>query len=238
MSGDRFEGFASASTATAIPNLFFSRVLPELSGPDAVLAFLWLTKVTQAMKGTVRCATADDIWVEDGAPAVFEALGSGRPGLDAGLDECAAKKALAVLDMAGAGGPSRHFFVNNPESRRTIARIRAGELQVRPSAIPSEREPAPSAPTIFKLYEEHFGTITPFVGDRLLEVARTYPELWVEEAVREAALTQAKNWRYVERVLERWTREGRTHETPGRNSLEEQKQRFLGGRYGHIARYK
>ena len=236
MSADRFEGFASSSTATAIPNLFFSRVLPTLSGPDALLAFLWLGKVTQAIKGAVRCATADDIWADDGAAAAFEALGSGRSGLDAGLDECADKKALAVLDMAGAGGHSRHYFVNTPESRRTIARIRAGELHVRPSAITSERESAPSAPTIFKLYEEHFGTITPFVGDRLLEVSRTYPEAWVEEAVRAAALAQAKNWRYVERVLDRWTREGRTYETAGRNTLEEQKQRFLGGRYGHIAK--
>ncbi len=184
----------------------------------------------------MRSATAEDIWAEDGASAAFEALGSGRTGLEAGLAECAEHRAALVLDMSGAGGPSRHYFVNTPESRRTIARIKAGELQVRPSALPAEREEAPSAPTIFKLYEEHFGTITPFVGDRLLEVSRTYPEAWVEEAVREAALTQAKSWRYVERVLERWTREGRSYETPGRNTLEEQKQRFLGGRYGHIAR--
>ncbi|MCA9823883.1 MAG: DnaD domain protein [Dehalococcoidia bacterium] len=236
MPGDRFEGFASASTGTAIPNLFFSRIAPTLSGPDALLAFLWLAKVSQAVRGTVRAATAEDIWLDDGAAGAFEALGSGRDGLDAGLKECVEKKATLALDLAGPGGPTRYFFVNTPESRRTIARIKAGEIQLRPSTIPVEREVAPSAPAIFKLYEEHFGTLTPFVGDRLLEVAATYPEAWVEEAVREAALARAKNWRYVERVLDRWTREGRTYETPGRNTLEEQKQRFLGGRYGHIAR--
>jgi DnaD/phage-associated family protein len=236
MSADRFEGFPGSGAATAIPNVFFARVLPELSDADAMLAFLWVSKLAQAMRGEVRCITADDIWADDGAAAAFERLGSGRPGIADGLAACEKARALVSVEGAGPGGRTLHYFVNNPPSRKVIGRVLAGQLQLPGAGAVPAASPRAASPLVFRLYEEHFGTITPFVGERLMDVAARYPDAWIEDAVREAALVQARNWRYVERILERWTQEGRIHETPGRGSLEEQKQRYLGGRYGHIAR--
>jgi DnaD/phage-associated family protein len=236
MSADRFEGFPGSGTATAIPNVFFARVASELPDTNALLAFLWASKIVQGRRGEVRCATPDDIWADDGAAAAFERLGSGRPGLVDGLAACETAKALFSVEAAGPGGRTLHYFVNNPASRKVVGRVLAGELQLPGAGAVPAAAPRAASPLVFRLYEEHFGTITPFVGERLMDVAARYPEAWIEDAVREAALVQARNWRYVERILERWTQEGRIHETPGRGSLAEQKQRYLGGRYGHIAR--
>ena len=39
------------------------------------------------------------------------------------------------------------------------------------------------------------------VGERLLEAEETYPAEWIEDAFREAAELNVRNWRYIERIL-------------------------------------
>ncbi|WP_343388310.1 DnaD domain protein [Candidatus Amarobacter glycogenicus] len=67
------------------------------------------------------------------------------------------------------------------------------------------------------------------VGDRLVEAEDLYPAEWIEDAFREAAELNARNWRYIEKILGNWAEEGRPNETPGRDSLEDRKRRYLGG---------
>jgi DnaD/phage-associated family protein len=112
-------------------------------------------------------------------------------------------------------------------------RARAGEISLKPRrrAAPA---PAPERPDIFRVYEDHIGTITPFVGERLLEAQARYPWPWIEDAFREAADMNIRNWRYVARILENMEREGRSRETTGRDTLEERERRYLGGARGPI----
>ncbi|MEO6045043.1 MAG: DnaD domain protein, partial [Tepidiformaceae bacterium] len=125
----------------------------------------------------------------------------------------------------------------NPGSRRALARARAGELKLRPeSAIAAIEQEA--RPGIFRLYEEQIGTITPLVGDRLIEAEESYPLDWIEQAFREAAELNIRNWRYIERILKRWAEEGRANETVGRDTREEPQLRFFGESSGPIARYR
>lgn len=238
MSEDRFGGFPAVGKATAIPNAFFGLILPSLESPSALLAFLWVSKLTQEARGEARFATEEQLWGAQGVTPSFQRIGGGRDGLSAGLRECVERGALLVLDIDGRAGPERLYFVNNPQSRRTVGRARAGELTLAPGAVVARAPLATQRPGIFRLYEEHIGTITPMVGDRLIEAEETYPSEWIEEAFREAAELNARNWRYVERILLRWAEEGRGNETAGRDPFEEQKQRFLGGNLGHVVRYR
>ncbi len=238
MSVERFGGFPAIGKATVVPNAFFGLILPLMKSPAALLAFMWVSKVTQEAKGDERFASGDQLWVHHGVAPSFEHIGGGRDGLAAGLNECVDLGALLSVTVAGHGGEEDLFFVNNPASRRTIARARAGEIRLIPEkvVVPTARPEA--RPSIFRLYEEHIGTITPMVGDRLLEAEELYPASWIEEAFREAAELNARNWRYIERILAHWAEEGRGNETAGRDPLQEQKQRFLGGNLGHIVRYR
>ena len=237
MSESTFDGFPGLSRATAIPNVFFSTVLPRLKSPGDLLAFLWVARVTQQRRGEARFTTADEIWSEPSACASFESLGGGREGLERGIAACLDLGALLGLRLVAEGREQRLLFVNHPGSRRVVARARAGDLQLVPEAIVLAPEPE-ARPGIFRLYEETIGTITPLVGERLMEAADRFPLEWIEQAFREAAELNARNWRYVERILIRWAEEGRAHEAAERDPLEDQKQRFLGGNLGHVVRYR
>jgi len=233
-----FDGFPGVGRATAIPDLFFSAVLPRLETPGAILAFLWVARAVQARREGPRCISLTELWDDPGVRDSFETIAGGRPGLDAGLRECLAVRAVLGLRINAAAGEEDLYFLNNPASRRAVARARSGDLELRPGAVARPIEAPEARPGIFRLYEEHIGTITPLVGERLIEAEETYPAEWVEAAFREAAELNVRNWRYIERMLQSWAEEGRPNETPGRDSLEEQKRRFLGGNLGHVARYR
>ncbi len=224
-----FTGFPGIGKGTVVPNLFFSAVLPRLTSPGALLAFLWVSRLVQEKRGTERFVTASEIWEQPAARESFETLAAGEKGLNAGLEECVELGALLALALKGAGSTDTVYFANEPASRRAVARARAGEVQLVPRTIAVAIESPGQRPGIFRLYEETIGTITPIVGDRLVEAQDRYPADWIEDAFREAAELNARNWRYIETILRNWAEEGRPHETPGRDSLEDRKRKYLGG---------
>ncbi|HMO94853.1 MAG TPA: DnaD domain protein [Tepidiformaceae bacterium] len=233
-----FTGFPGIGKATAIPNLFYTAVLPELKEAGELLAFLWAARLIQEIRAEPRCVTAGEIWAHPAARASFEAIGGGGAGLEGGPQRGLVLRALLGLRVTGAGIDEVVYFVNNPGSRRSVARMRAGELRYRPDSSAAAITLPEQRPSIFRLYEEHIGTITPMIGDRLVEAEDTYPADWIEDAFREAAELNVRNWRYIEKMLKNWAEEGRTNETPGPDSFEDQKRRYLGGPLGHVVRYR
>ena len=89
MSEAPFGGFPGISRATAIPNVFFAAILPQMRDTAELLAFLWAVRLIQAQQGDVRYVTADLVWAAPGARESFDALGDGRAGLERGLARCA-----------------------------------------------------------------------------------------------------------------------------------------------------
>ena len=213
-----FDGFPGISRGTAIPQLFFTAVLPSMKDSAELLAFLWALHITQAQSGEARFVSASEIWEHPAAQQSFAALASGFVGVEKGLAAGANSGSLLVLQLQGPSGDEFVYFVNNPPSRQAVMRARAGELTLRPLTV-AIAPPPEVRPGIFRMYEEHIGTITPFVGERLLVAAEMYTIDWIERAFREAAELNVRNWRYVERTLERWAQEGRpiesTRRTPG-----------------------
>jgi len=73
---------------------------------------------------------------------------------------------------------------------------------------------------------------------RLKEAEKLYPAPWIEEAFREAVSLNKRNWRYIARILERWSLEGKGSGESGRDSKKERgPSRYLRGRYGHLVRH-
>lgn len=207
MSAEPFAGFPAVGKATAIPDAFFGAVLPCLAAPGDVLAFLFAARLLQQRRGQAAFTSAAEIWAANGAPAAFNRLGGGHSGLVAGLDRCVAASALLAVDLTGPGVSERIYVLNEPRSRRLLARVRAGEVVLRPGATVRDL-PVETPPDVFRLYEENVGTITPLIGERLLAAAEEYPREWLERAIREAVELNRRNWRYIERVLQRWAVEG------------------------------
>jgi len=75
-------------------------------------------------------------------------------------------------------------------------------------ADPEPQEPAPPKPNIFRVYEQNFGALTPLIADELRDFEKTYPPEWIEYAMREAVLSNARNTKYVLSILKRIDQHG------------------------------
>lgn len=70
----------------------------------------------------------------------------------------------------------------------------------------------PERPNVFMLYEQNVGLVTPIIADQLIEALELYPESWIEDAIQVAVSYNRRQWRYIQRILERWATEGRGNE--------------------------
>lgn len=104
-------------------------------------------------------------------------------------------------------------------------------------AVPEPGPPLRDRLNIFEHYENNIGLLTATVADRLKDAEQTYPPSWIEEAIDEAAIHNARNWAYIEAILRRWAEKGRDdgepegHPEPIPNAVD----RF-GGHYKNIFR--
>ena len=92
-------------------------------------------------------------------------------------------------------------------------------------------------PTIFALYEQNIGLLTPLLAEKLQDAEGRYPLEWIEAAFEEAVTNNKRNWRYIERILERWAVEGMNSgkdRGPAERSLDPDK--YTKGKYAFLFR--
>ncbi len=91
-------------------------------------------------------------------------------------------------------------------------------------------------PNIFALYEQNIGPLTPLITEQLAEAVERFPVGWVEAAIVEAVHYGRRNWRYIQRILERWATEGRDHEAHPRDQRARRldPDKYLRGKYAPL----
>jgi DNA replication protein len=104
----------------------------------------------------------------------------------------------------GAGNDSS-YFLNSPRGRAAVDALSAGG----PTAAEAHSSLPLGRPTIFRLYEENIGPLTPLVADALKDAEQTYPVAWLPDAIELAARNNKRSWSYCEAILKRWKEEGR-----------------------------
>jgi DnaD/phage-associated family protein len=204
-----------------VPNLFFSRLLPEIESAEELLVTLYffyaqgrsrrspafVTRRELAAEGALASALAN-LGVEDAQTGV-------RPGgLDRGLALAVERGSLLRLAARGDGRDEELYLLATPHNRRAAARLAGGDLrldQPLPEAEPAEPE------YIFALYEQNIGAITPLIADDLKDAEERYPPQWIERAFREAVSLNKRSWRYIHSILRRWEAEGLPDEEAGRD---------------------
>jgi DnaD/phage-associated family protein len=75
--------------------------------------------------------------------------------------------------------------------------------------------------------------LTPMIAEELAEAERLYPGDWIRDAVREAVSLNKRNWRYIARILENWSAEGRSDGTHKRDT-KKSTDKYNGQKYGHL----
>lgn len=201
-----------------LPASFFSRLLPEIDD----LAELKLTLVALSM---LRQKDGDYRFLRHAELLADADLMRGLAAVDAAADpletlDAALQRAIergALLDAQVVTGEEnesqRLYFLNDERGRELQRRAQSGHW--RPTSA-DEIELLPPRPTLFALYEENIGVLTPMLAEAIQEAQATHPREWIEDAIRYAVERNARSWRYISKVLDAWQQEGRSRETSGR----------------------
>lgn len=226
-----FAGFpAGKFRHTPIPAPFFSELLPQIDDLAEMKIMLYAFWRLDQQEGSLRYLTYADFRTDK---RLLAGLGSGEANalraVEDGLRRAVARGALLQGLRAGDSPDQALFFLNSPRGRAALAAYLQGEWShgdtARGEATLDQEEA-----TIYRLYEENIGPLTPLIADALRDAENTYPIEWLEEAVRIAAQNNVRRWRYIQAILQSWQKEGR--HASNRRRTQQDSQRYLEGEYG------
>ncbi|HEY55411.1 MAG TPA: DnaD domain protein [Dehalococcoidia bacterium] len=232
----QFEGFPHRAQFTPLPNAFFSRLLPQISDIAELKVTLHVFQALYQKKGYPRFTSYLELL---GNKSLMDSLKSDQSPPDEilrnALEMATRRGTILHLALDRDGKPEDIYLVSDEQGRRTMARIESGTLkldglELREPALIDDEEPL----DIFTLYEQSIGILDPLTSDHLRDALQTYPENWVKDAIKEAVALNKRSWRYIEKILERWTAEGRGDGTYKRDSEKTDPNRYLKQKYGNI----
>jgi DNA replication protein len=232
-----FPGFPARSSLTPLPDLFFSKLLPETDSLPELKVLLHIFWRLYRKKSALKFVTCDELAADE---VLMEGLrGSGDPAaaLREALESAVNHGVLLRATVEKDGQSHDLYFVNSEANKEALASVEAGEIsiQVLPPAQPSAKKEEP--PNIIVLYEQNIGLLTPMIAEELKEAEKLYPASWIEEAFRESVSLNKRSWRYISRILERWSTEGKDSGESGRDSKKKGTPgRYLKGKYGYLVR--
>ena len=233
MNREPFRGFPTRSSLTPVPDIFFSRLLAEIDSLPELKVVLHVFWRLYRKQGALKSITCEELTSDK---TLVEGL-DGTEVLRGALDSAVSHGILLHVVLGGEGGARDAYLINSEANRAAVAKIQSGELSAHVMPQPqshTREEPA----NVFALYEQNIGLLTPMIAEELKEAEKLYPALWIEEAFREAVSLNKRNWRYIARILERWSLEGKGSGESGRDSKKERgPSRYLRGRYGHLVRH-
>lgn len=220
-----FSGFPAGKTRTTpVPNLFFSELLPQIDDLDELKLTLYCFWSMALKEGSLRHVSRSELQKDEALLASFEKPGEAT--LRNALERACARGTLLHITVDGADGHEDYFFLNTPKGRAAVDGIASGDWR------PTNDAQAPISvmverPNIFSLYEQNIGALTPLMADSLRDAERNFPAEWVKEAIRMAVENNARSWRYVLAILDRWEREGKDDHGKGRADTEKHRRRYL-----------
>jgi DnaD/phage-associated family protein len=87
------------------------------------------------------------------------------------------------------------------------------------------------------MYEQNIGMLTPMIAEELRQAEKLYPADWINDAIREAVSLNKRNWRYITRILERWSSEGRDGGAHRRDTSKQTgPEKYIKQKYGHMVK--
>ncbi|NLE45658.1 MAG: DnaD domain protein [Chloroflexi bacterium] len=222
-----FAGFpAGRSPTVALPESIFTDLIPmidDLAELKLTLLILWRLGRQHRQ---VRYVRHEDILQDK---EVLSALGGGSlVDLECTLQRLVDRGTLLYTTITTGDGECGVYFANSAKGRAAVAEIGQGEW---PEAVE-----VAGRPSIFELYHQNIGVLTPLLADELRDAERSYPPEWIEDAFREAVAMNKRSWRYVRAILERWAAEGRGDEADRRGD-ETDRRRYIEGEYGEFIQH-
>jgi DNA replication protein len=236
----KFSGFPDRMRYTPVPNVFFSTVLSEVDDLAELKVTLHLFRILYEKHGFPRLVQQSELYKDRALLLALRASSIEPPEqlLVAGLNRACERGTFVSAPLLAGEAEDRCYLLNTALNRGLLQRAERGELTLAQGAVPSAGWVAlpEERPSIFDLYEQNVGLITPLIAEELQEAEQAFPQDWIEEAFREAVSYNKRNWRYVRRILENWATEGRGEDGKGRRHSKGSgaPSKYLGGKYAHL----
>ena len=235
----QFSGFPARMEFTPVPNVFFSRLLSQISDIAELKTTLHIFWSLYHKRGYPRFVTHSELL---GNTSLMSSLKGGAKSpaevLRNALELAIRRGTVLHVVVDRDGTPEDVYFLNTESHSQIVNKIRDGEFRL-PGLNAAGRayiEPE-EQPDIFTLYEQNIGMLTPMIAEELREAEKLYPVNWIQEAIREAVSLNKRNIRYILRILERWSSEGRGDGTYRRDSTKKAgADKYIKQKYGHMVR--
>ncbi len=208
---NQFNGFASSNVRTIrIPELFFQAILPQLENQlelETALLTFWLL---EQQEGTARFLRLEDYLA---APEFFFTRSRVGKQFQAKMKKAVQKLVTIgmLLESQQQGYTEALYFLNSGRGKSLAQAFESAEWQPgeEDTGILASRERR----TVFQLYEENIGPLTPLIADALKDAETTYQQNWINEAIQIAVENNVRRWKYIEAILASWKKEGRHAQT-------------------------
>jgi DnaD/phage-associated family protein len=221
-----FQGFSSQKThLTPIPEPFFTELLAEVDSLAEIKVILYAFWFLNRQESNMQYLKPEDLTSDQ---VLMDAL---QPDPENQIKD-GLQRAIAHNILIKASTQNQvYYFLNTPRGQAALRAIQAGnwkpEINLRPvTELRLER------PNIFRLYEENIGPLTPMMSEMLQDAETTYPDGWIEDAIKIAVERNVRSWRYVEAILQSWQKEGRYEKD--RRDTQEDRRKYIEGEYGDI----
>jgi DnaD/phage-associated family protein len=222
---------------TPLPNIFFTALLPKIDSVTELKLVLHIFWLLYQKRSHPKFVTYNELLADKTLITGIEGDDPAAELMDA-LEQAVARGIFFKLTLEKDDEQEELYFVNDESNRQAIDRVKSGELSLGAMLPRGEAYIKVEKPDIFTLYEQNIGMLTPMIAEELKEAERLYPAAWIEDAVKEAVNLNKRNWRYIARILENWSLEGREDGKSRRNLKKEKGPGYyLKGKYGHIVKH-
>jgi len=234
---EQFKGFPAKMEFTPLPNFFFSTVLPKISDMGELKTTLHVLATLYRKRGYPRFVTYRELLENTSLMDSFRGIAkSPDEVLLNALEISTLLGTIIHMGLDRDGVPEDIYFLNTESDRQIVAKIQNGELRL--SGLKAGRQTyveTVEQPDIFTFYEQNVGMLTPIIAEELQEAEKLYPEAWIRDAIKEAVSRNKRSIRYIVRILERWSAEGKSDGTYQRYSKTDP-DKYVKGKYGHMVR--
>ena len=234
----QFTGFPAKMQFTPVPNFFLSALMPQISDITELKTTLHIFRTLYQKRGYPRFITCRELLGDKSLMSSFkEAARPPDEVLRHALEMATKRGTILHMVLDRDGMPEDIYFLNTESDRQIMAKIQNGELSLSglkaKGQTPIDTE---EPPDIFTLYEQNIGMLTPMIADELRDAERLYPETWIRDAIKEAVSLNKRSWRYIAKILERWSVEGKSNGTYRGDFKKTDPDKYIKGKYGHMVR--
>jgi DnaD/phage-associated family protein len=228
-----FTGFSTDRQRTVrVPEGFFEDVLSQITSMlemKVTLYMFWRLSKSAREGAAPRMVSMADLEADTGLRAVLARSKGPRPVEDAlreGLELAVARGTVLQIWVReeptdiSEGRAEQWYVLNTRDNRAWVEALGQGQVDVTRTPLLSDGAEwsgdAPARirviverPSVYALYEQNIGLLTPILAEHLQDAESRYPMEWIEAAFEEAVANNKRSWRYIERILERWAAEGK-----------------------------